>query len=42
MNFMGVEDFRPVVVEGADALPHKAEEFMSKALSESREAATLF
>lgn len=42
MNFMGIEDFRFVVVEGADALPHRAGEFMNKALEESREAATLF
>jgi len=42
MNFMGIEDFRSVVVEGADAMPHRAEEFMNKALEESREAAALF
>ncbi|ACD95161.1 FMN-dependent NADH-azoreductase [Trichlorobacter lovleyi] len=42
MNFMGIEDFRSVVVEGMDALPHRAEEFMDKALAESREAAALF
>lgn len=42
MNFMGIEDFRSVVVEGVDALPHKAEEFMDKALAESREVAALF
>lgn len=42
MNFMGIEDFRLVVVEGMDALPHRAEEFMNKALAESREAAALF
>lgn len=42
MNFMGIEDFRSVVVEGMDALPHRAEEFMNKGLAESREAAALF
>ncbi len=42
MGFMGVEDFKSIMVEGTDALPHKAEEFMNKALVESREAADVF
>lgn len=42
MGFMGIEDFRSVVVEGADALPHRAEEFMNKALAETRVAVSFF
>lgn len=42
MKFMGVEDFRSVVIEGVDALPHKAEEFMQTAISHCRELAASF
>lgn len=42
MKFMGVEDFTSIVVEGVDALPHRATEFMDTALHESREAAVFF
>ncbi len=42
MNFMGIEDFSRVVVEGADSMPDKAQEFMDMALAESREAAVFF
>ncbi|MGD9824527.1 FMN-dependent NADH-azoreductase [Desulfobacter sp.] len=30
MNFMGVESFESVVIEGVDALPHKAETFIKQ------------
>lgn len=42
MHFMGVEDFSRVVVEGAESMPDKAQEFMDMALAESREAAAIF
>jgi len=42
MNFMGIEDFQAVVLEGGDALPQRAEEFMHQALLQSREAAAFF
>ena len=42
LKFMGIEDFRAVVLEGVDALPHKASEFVQKAISQCREVASTF
>lgn len=42
MNFIGIEDFCAVVLEGVDAVPHKAEEFMEKIMMKSREVAVIF
>lgn len=42
LKFMGIEDFRAVILEGVDALPHKAGEFIQKALGQCREVAASF
>jgi len=42
MNFMGIEDFYAIVLEGVDAMPHMAGEFIEKSMMESREVAGIF
>jgi len=42
MNFMGIEQFYSIVLEGVDAFPHKAREFMEKTMVKSREVAAIF
>ena len=42
LKFMGVEDFQAVVLEGVDALPHKANDFTQTAIDQCREMATSF
>lgn len=42
LKFMGIEDFTAVVLEGVDALPDKAAEFMQKAIGRCREVAAIF
>ena len=42
MNFMGVEDFNAIVLEGVDAVPAKEEEFKMLAIQQARAAAKSF
>jgi FMN-dependent NADH-azoreductase len=42
MNFMGIEDFEVIVVEGVDALPDRAEEFKISAIERALNTATRF
>lgn len=42
MNFMGIESFEAIVLEGVDAAPQRAQEFMSRAVEKALEAATRF
>ena len=42
MNFMGVEDFNAIVLEGVDTVPEKAEEFKMVAIQQARAAAKSF
>jgi FMN-dependent NADH-azoreductase len=42
MNFMGVQDFQSIVVEGVDAVPARAEEFKSMAREKALGAAMTF
>ena len=42
MNFMGVEDFNAIVLEGVDAVPEKEEEFRMLATRQARAAAKSF
>lgn len=42
MNFMGVEDFNAIVLEGVDAVPEKEEEFKMLATRQARAAAKSF
>jgi FMN-dependent NADH-azoreductase len=42
LKFMGVEDFRAVVLEGVEAMPHMAADFTQKAISQCREVANSF
>ena len=42
LKFMGIEDFQAVVLEGVDALPHKAEDFLQKAIDQCQEQAAYF
>jgi FMN-dependent NADH-azoreductase len=42
MNFMGVEDFNAIVLEGVDAVPEKEKEFKMLAIQRARSAAKSF
>jgi FMN-dependent NADH-azoreductase len=42
MNFVGVEHFQAIVLEGVDAFPERAEELKSKAVEEAIAAAASF
>jgi FMN-dependent NADH-azoreductase len=42
VTFMGIEHFQSIVLEGADALPHMAEEIMRKGCDACRLAAATF
>ena len=42
MRFMGVEAFEAIVVEGVDAIPHRAEEFIRAAAERARTVARQF
>lgn len=42
MNFMGVEDFNAIVLEGVDAVPAKEKEFKMLAIRQARAAAQSF
>jgi len=42
MNFMGIEDFNAIVLEGVDAVPEKEEEFRMLATRQARAAAKSF
>ncbi|GAB6904270.1 FMN-dependent NADH-azoreductase [Desulfosarcina cetonica] len=42
MNFMGIDLFQAVVIEGVDAIPHMATEFVKKACDECHRIATTF
>jgi len=42
MNFMGIEHFQAIVIEGVDALPHMAAEIMRKGREACRFIATTF
>lgn len=40
--FMGIKDFKAVVIEGVDAFPHRKEEFLEKGCNECRLVASQF
>lgn len=42
MDFMGIEDFEAVVVEGVDAIPDQAEQFISSAIEKAQSVAARF
>lgn len=42
MNFMGIENYRHIVIEGVDALPHKAEEIKKQAVEKAIAEAASF
>lgn len=42
MRFIGVDDFKAIVIEGVDAVPERAEEFKQAAIGEAKAAASLF
>ena len=42
INFMGIENFEAVVIEGVDAFPDRAEEFIKKGCDASRNIAAHF
>ena len=42
MNFMGIEEFESIVLEGVDAVPQRAQEFKSQAIQKTLEAAARF
>jgi FMN-dependent NADH-azoreductase len=42
MNFMGVDDFEAIVVEGVDAVPERAEEFKNVAIEKALDVASRF
>jgi FMN-dependent NADH-azoreductase len=42
MNFMGIDDFEAIVVEGVDAIPDRAEEFKSSAIERALNTAIRF
>ncbi|BDV43269.1 FMN-dependent NADH-azoreductase 2 [Geotalea uraniireducens] len=42
MGFMGIEDFEAVVVEGGDAIPERAEEFIGRATEQAITLAATF
>lgn len=41
-NFMGIKDFEAIVVEGVDAIPERAEEFIRRAKEKTMEVAARF
>jgi len=42
MGFMGIEDFEAIVLEGADAMPQRLNEFKKQAVQKARELAAQF
>ncbi len=42
MNFMGIDDFEAIVIEGVDAVPDRAEEFKNLAIKKAQVAAARF
>jgi FMN-dependent NADH-azoreductase len=42
MHFMGVDDFESIVLEGLDAVPHKADEIRLSAAKRAHELARTF
>lgn len=42
MEFMGVDDFSAIVLEGVEAVPDRAEYFMGQAIEEAKIKATIF
>ena len=39
---MGIEEFTQIIIEGVDALPAKADEFISSAMQQARQLAASF